>query len=125
MNRKMISLLLALILASGTLASCGNPKDPAETAGGGTETETTANTAPAETAPETVHYAAAVPEGTDLGGMKFTVLAYPAEDIVWYDVDWNAEELTGEVVFSRCVCDSAAMLAIRERINSIIADNVK
>lgn len=35
------------------------------------------------------------------------------------------EELTGEVVFSRCVCDSAAMLAIRERINSIIADNVK
>lgn len=35
------------------------------------------------------------------------------------------EELTGEVVFSRCVCDSAVMLAIRERINSIIADNVK
>lgn len=35
------------------------------------------------------------------------------------------EELTDEVVFSRCVCDSAAMLAIRERINSIIADNVK
>lgn len=34
------------------------------------------------------------------------------------------EELTGEIVFSRCVCDSAAMLAIRERINAIIAENI-
>ena len=42
MNRKMISLLLALILASGTLASCSNPKDPAETAG--TESENATDT---------------------------------------------------------------------------------
>lgn len=40
MNRKMISLLLALILASGTLASCANPKDPAETTGTESESAT-------------------------------------------------------------------------------------
>ena len=56
MNRKMISLLLALILASGTLASCANPKDPAETAG--TESESATDTTPVETEPETVRYAA-------------------------------------------------------------------
>ncbi len=96
MNRKMISLLLALILASGTLASCANPKDPAETAG--TESESATDTTPVETEPETVRYAAEVPGGTDLGGRKFTVLAFAAEDVVWNDVDWNATELTGEVL---------------------------
>lgn len=68
MNRKMISLLLALILASGTLASCANPKDPAETAG--TESESATDTTPVETEPETVRYAAEVPGGTDLGGQE-------------------------------------------------------
>ena len=80
MNRKMISLLLALILASGTLASCANPKDPAETAG--TESESETDTTPVETEPETVRYAAEVPGGTDLGGRKFTVLAFAAEDMI-------------------------------------------
>ncbi len=31
------------------------------------------------------------------------------------------EELTGEIVFSRCVCDSERMLAVRERVNRLIA----
>jgi len=35
------------------------------------------------------------------------------------------EELTGEIVFSRCVCDSKKMLAIRERVNRLIADGIK
>lgn len=34
------------------------------------------------------------------------------------------EELAGEVVFSRCVCDTETMLAIRESINSLIAENI-
>lgn len=34
------------------------------------------------------------------------------------------EALAGEVVFSRCVCDTETMLAIRESINSMIAENI-
>lgn len=34
------------------------------------------------------------------------------------------EDITGEVVFSRCVCDTATMLAIRERVNGIIEENL-
>ena len=31
------------------------------------------------------------------------------------------EEIAGEIVFSKCVCDSGRMLAIRDRIDSMIA----
>ncbi len=34
------------------------------------------------------------------------------------------EELAGEIVFSRCVCDTNTMLAIRERINKLIEENI-
>lgn len=34
------------------------------------------------------------------------------------------EAITGEIRFSRCVCDSALMHEVRERINRIIADNL-
>ena len=34
------------------------------------------------------------------------------------------EDITGEVVFSRCVCDTATMLAIREHVNGIIEENL-
>lgn len=96
MHKNMIALLLALLLAGSALCSCGETKQQADTAGNGTETETTAGASSDET--EKMRYTANVPDGTDLGGMKFTVLAYPSEDVIWYDVDWSAEELTGEVL---------------------------
>ena len=81
MHKNMIALLLALLLAGSALCSCGETKQQADTAGNGTETETTAGASSDET--EKMRYTANVPDGTDLGGMKFTVLAYPSEDVIW------------------------------------------
>lgn len=75
------------------------------------------------------------PDGTALESMRIVQFREAIDDLRAMELAGSLagrdaviaaiEELTGEVVFSRCVCDSAAMLAIRERINSIIADNVK
>ena len=52
----------------------------------------------------------------DLRAMKL------AETLVGRDTVIGAvEELTGEILFSRCVCDSAVMHAVRERVNRLIA----
>lgn len=98
MNRKMISLLLAWILFCGTLVSCANSHPPGDKTDNGTDAETATETTPVETEPDTVYYTAEVPVGTDLGGMKCTVLAFAAEDVIWNDVDWSATEMTGEVL---------------------------
>ena len=96
MNKRWIALFLALLLGCGSLVPCSDTKKPKES---DTETaDATGTETEAETEPETIRYAANVPAGTDLGGMQFTVLAYPAEDTIWYDADWGAEEMTGEVL---------------------------
>lgn len=56
----------------------------------------------------------------DLGAMKL------AESLVGREkVLASIEELTGDVVFSRCVCDSTVMHAVRERVNHLISENLR
>ena len=56
----------------------------------------------------------------DLGAMTL------AESIVGREkVLASIEELTGDIVFSRCVCDSTVMHAVRERVNRLISENLR
>ena len=56
----------------------------------------------------------------DLGAMTL------AESLVGREkVLASIEELTGDIVFSRCVCDSTVMHAVRERVNHLISENLR
>ena len=56
----------------------------------------------------------------DLGAMTL------AESLVGREkVLASIEELTGDIVFSRCVCDSTVMHAVRERVNRLISENLR
>lgn len=92
---KAIAALVALLL----LAACSNS---------GTNTESTMETnaapSPASTekasaeTEEMTEFAASIPEGTDYDGYEFDILVYDETNAVWYDVDFTAEELTGDVL---------------------------
>lgn len=92
-KKRMLALLLTALLLSSAFVSCGETEVQEEETKGA---DTVATTAEPET--EEIRYAADIPAGTDYNGETFTVLAFPLETLVWGDVDWNAEELTGEVV---------------------------
>ncbi|MBQ3858974.1 MAG: hypothetical protein II779_00480 [Clostridia bacterium] len=94
--KKLISLALCLCLMLPVFAGCsenGNTDEPAPA-----PTNTDAPSADAGDAAETEpkSFRANIPEGTDYGGETFTVLTYPNDGGIWGDVDWSAEEITGE-----------------------------
>ncbi len=94
--KKALSVLLILAALLPAFTACADKSG-----------ETTNNTPAAQTntasdsgskKEEETRYAANIPEGTDYSGKTFTVLAFPTEDVIWNDVDWSAEELTGEAI---------------------------
>ncbi|MBQ7312158.1 MAG: hypothetical protein IJW81_01085, partial [Clostridia bacterium] len=93
--KKTLAILLILAALLPAFTACADK---------GGETTTTAPAAQADTADdsgskkEEDRFTANIPEGTDYSGKTFTVLAFPTEDVIWNDVDWNAEELTGEAI---------------------------
>ncbi|MBR5680810.1 MAG: hypothetical protein IKX19_09170, partial [Clostridia bacterium] len=98
--KKLISILLCLALLLPMAAGCSESKPNAD---GGTETPDAGSNTPSadeggEEETEPSRYAANIPAGTDYGGMTFTVLTYPNDGGIWGDVDWSAEEITGEVL---------------------------
>jgi len=97
--KKAVSLLLCLCMLLPTLAACSESKENTDetTPSAGTSTPSgTADNGVEET--EDSRFYANIPEGTDYGGATFTVLTYPNTSDIWGDVDWSAEEVTGEVL---------------------------
>ena len=87
----------ALLLTAAALlcaVSCGSEaaEKPADTTEA-LHTETQENSTETET-----RYTAKIPEGTDLGGKPFRIMVYNEDNPVWYDVDFNAVEETGETI---------------------------
>ena len=101
--KKTLSLILCMCMLAAAFAGCSEKSNDNEN---GDSTENNATTvqsgAEAETVPEETEdenagrVSANIPEGTDYEGMKFTVFTYPAGSDIWSDVDWSAEEYTGE-----------------------------
>lgn len=91
--KKTITMVLFLAMLLSTFSACAGDTSSGENTGNVDGAETTA-------APETeeTRYTANVPDGTDYNGETFTVLAFPQGTDIWSDVDWSAEELTGEVI---------------------------
>ena len=98
--KKTISILLILALLLPVFAGCSEGTVTDETEGTAQNSQTPSaieeTDAPVEEAD--AKYAADIPDGTDYGGMTFTVLTYPNSDSIWSDVDWTADEITGEVL---------------------------
>ena len=94
--KKRISLLLCLCMMLPLAVSCSESTvSESEQTG----TPSAAETGSAENAvTEETRFTADIPAGTNLGGMTYTVAAYPAGTGIWSDVDWSAEEYTGEVL---------------------------
>ena len=89
MNKRILAILLAILLACGSMAACGDTA----------VTETTADTAAAETVPEEtepVYVKANLPE-RDFEGETFTFYARIYEG-VWSATDILAKETTGEQI---------------------------
>ena len=100
--KKTLSILLCLaLLLPLMLAGCSENKTNTDT---GTNTPDAGTNTPVaapdggEEETEPSRYAANIPAGTDYGGATFTVLTYPNDGGIWGDVDWSAEEITGEVL---------------------------
>ncbi|MBQ4592405.1 MAG: hypothetical protein IJP32_05995 [Clostridia bacterium] len=94
--KKTLSLLLILAALLPTFTACADNSGEAAVNDTPSAQSDTANTSSAKE--EETRYTANIPEGTDYDGKSFTVLAYPVEVFVWGDVDWNAEEMTGEAI---------------------------
>ena len=94
--KKTLSLLLILAALLPTFTACADNSGEAAANDTPSAQSDTANTSSAKE--EETRYTANIPEGTDYDGKSFTVLAYPVEVFVWGDVDWNAEEMTGEAI---------------------------
>lgn len=124
-------MLAASFAGCSEKSSDGGPEDAYETTpavqnDGALET-------PEETEDENAGFVSAnIPAGTDYEGMKFTVMTYPVGEGIWSDVDWSAEEYTGEglndAVFERItqvedllnIDIATAYGTSRDDINSII-----
>ena len=96
--KKAISLLLCLCLLLPALAGCSENGNNDETSANTGSTSTPGADAAAEEETQSSRFSADIPEGTDYGGATFTVLTYPDNGEIWGDVDWNATEVTGEVL---------------------------
>ncbi|MBQ4193163.1 MAG: hypothetical protein II650_02805, partial [Clostridia bacterium] len=97
--KKALSLLLCLAMLLPTLAGCSESKtntDDAAAAPDAANTPSAEENVEEETEP--TRFAANIPAGTDYDGATFTVLTYPNDGGIWGDVDWSAEEITGEVL---------------------------
>ena len=94
--KKHISLLLCLCMILPTLAACAESSNSDVQADA--QNTPNASVETTETVPEETRFAAAIPAGTNYDGMTFTVATYPNDGGIWGDVDWSAEELTGEVL---------------------------
>ena len=101
--KKSISLILCLCMLLTSFAACAKENTPETEAPAETssvsETDTVSSEATAEAVPEETKtvYKSNVPEGTDYGGMSFTVVSFPESAGVWGDCDWSATDITGEV----------------------------
>ena len=101
--KKSISLILCLCMLLTSFAACAKENTqeteaPAETSSV-SETDAAVPEETAEAVPEETKtvYKSNVPEGTDYGGMSFTVVSFPESAGVWGDCDWSATDITGEV----------------------------
>ncbi len=98
---RLLSLALALIMLIPVgLIGCAN--DPDDTPDN-PDTPDTPNNPDTPDDPdnpddETIVYTADVPDGLNLGGQEFRLLVYNSDNSVWYDVDFSAETITGEII---------------------------
>ncbi|MHC1695030.1 MAG: extracellular solute-binding protein [Eubacteriales bacterium] len=92
LKRKVIPIALIASMLALSLLSCA--KDSGNT---GT-TSPDATTAQVTTEEGTKEYKANIPEGTDYEGREFKVLVNKSDIFVWGDVDFVAEEETGEAI---------------------------
>jgi len=99
--KKKLCLILALLMLVPAFASCsdkGSNNDDnsniSDNSGNGGSDASNGNNDETE---DDKSYKANIPEGTALG-KTFTVAAYPNDGSIWGDVDWSAEEMTGEVI---------------------------
>ena len=96
--KKSISILLVLMLLLPAFAGCSEATVTDDTAENPLTPSVSADEDTSKVDDEETKFAAAIPEGTDYGGMTFTVLTYPNSDAIWSDKDWTADEMTGEVL---------------------------
>lgn len=109
-STRFLALLLSAAVTLPLLTACSDTGVSEETP----SADSSPVVSPAETpeasaveAAEETHFTANVPAGTDYDGYEFPILVYDETNAVWHDSDFNAEELTGDVlndaVFSRKV----------------------
>lgn len=94
--KKTLSVLLILAALLPTFTACAD--NGGEAAVNTPSVQSGAEDASSSAKEEETRYSANIPEGTDYAGASFTVLAYPQDVGIWSDVDWNAEEMTGEAI---------------------------
>ena len=75
--------------------------------------------APDGSAFESVRFNAVMEAFEDVRALKYCASLYSFEETVK-----AVEEITGEIVFDKCVCDSETMLKIRRKINKMIFDKL-
>ena len=98
-RNKVISLLLALLMCAPMIASCS------DNSGNSNGTDTTrpptaedGDTTVNETETGPTSYSANIPENVKYDGYEFRILTNQPDGTIWGDVDWNATEMTGEVI---------------------------
>ena len=95
---KILALLCALLMILTTAVACandadGDPSDSSEdeSANNGDESGTT------DKEPDTIVYAAKIPDGYSCNNESFVVYTYPQDVFVWKDYDWqNSGNITGD-----------------------------
>ncbi|MBQ8577246.1 MAG: extracellular solute-binding protein [Clostridia bacterium] len=97
MQKRFFALLCAVLMCGGTassLVSCGgNSRGDTVTSGNGT------NAPAAETEKETeTSYTADLPAGLNYDGAAFNIVVYDDSNATWYDVDFSADEETGDLL---------------------------
>lgn len=97
--KRIIALLAAIAMLVPAVGCSENTADGSEPSQGSV-TDSVVNGGNTEAAEETEaeRFEADIPAGTDYGGAKFNILAYPETGNVWIDVDFHAEEQTGEIL---------------------------
>ena len=96
---RLLALVCALLMIVTTAVACADGTEddqPGDTEGGDTaDNSTTDNTNDKE--PDTIVYAANIPEGYSCNNESFVVYTYPQDVFVWKDYDWqNSGNITGD-----------------------------
>lgn len=116
-QKRLLALLLAALTFISLFTACAGNTDRQTN---GTATSADAITdAVNDAGTEKIVYKADIPEGTDYSGYEFKIHTYGVTDVVWFDVDFCAEEENGDILNDAAY---RRMRSVEEMLNVKIAD---